>query len=91
MCPLEQCPPLNSFPFFEKALYIKKEFYSNFCTFEIVSLVNIPGYYLRKYGIRSYRKLDSYKKSTFKKKFDLSILFHLYWISDKLDYLKKPS
>ena len=31
--------------------YIKKEHYSNFCTFEIASLVNVPGHYLRKYGI----------------------------------------
>ena len=28
------------------------EHYSNFCTFEIASLVNVPGHYLRKYGIR---------------------------------------
>ena len=39
--PLEKCPPLNSVPFFEKAWYIKKEHYSNFCTFEIASLVNV--------------------------------------------------
>ena len=26
------------------------EHYSNFCTFEIASLVNVPGHYLRKYG-----------------------------------------
>ena len=51
MSPLEQCPPLNCVPFFEKDYNIKKEFYSNFCTFEIASLVNVPGYYLRKYGI----------------------------------------
>ena len=44
-------PPLNSVPFFEKAYYIKKKYYSNFCTFEIASLVNFPGHYLRKYGI----------------------------------------
>ena len=43
--------PLDSVPFFEKAYYIKKEHYSNFCTFEIASLVNVPGHYLRKYGI----------------------------------------
>ena len=29
---------------------IKMAPYSNFCTFEIVSLVNVPGHYLRKYG-----------------------------------------
>ena len=29
---------------------MKKEHYSNFCTFEINSLVNVPGRYLRKYG-----------------------------------------
>ena len=27
------------------------EHYPNFCTFEIASLVNVPGHYLRKYGI----------------------------------------
>ena len=27
--------PLNSVPFFEKDWYIKKDYYSNFCTFEI--------------------------------------------------------
>jgi hypothetical protein len=43
--------PLNSVPFFEKALYIKKKLYSNFCTFEIASLVNVPDHYLRKYGV----------------------------------------
>ena len=32
------------------SMYIKKEHYSNFCTFEIASLVNVPGHYLRKYG-----------------------------------------
>ena len=26
----------------------KKEHYSNFCTFEIASLVNVPGHYLRR-------------------------------------------
>ena len=26
------------------------EHYSNFCTFEIASLPNVPGLYLRKYG-----------------------------------------
>ena len=31
-------------------MYIKKENYSYFCTFEIASLVNVPGHYLRKYG-----------------------------------------
>ena len=30
--------------------YIKKEHYSNFCTFEIASLFNVPRHYLRKYG-----------------------------------------
>ena len=34
--------PLNSVPFFEKA---------SFGTFEISSLLNVPGHYLRKYGI----------------------------------------
>ena len=42
--------PLNSFLFFEEAEYIKKEHYSNFFTFEIDSLVNVPGHKLRKYG-----------------------------------------
>ena len=44
MSPLEQL--------FEKAQYIKKEHYSNYGTFEISSLVNVPGHYLRKYGIQ---------------------------------------
>jgi hypothetical protein len=38
-------------PFLEKAQYIKNEHYSNFCTFEIASLVNVPGHYLTKYSI----------------------------------------
>ena len=29
---------------------MKKEHYSNFCTFEIASLLNVLGNYLRKYG-----------------------------------------
>ena len=29
---------------------MKKEHYSNFGPFEIDSLVNVPGHYLRKYG-----------------------------------------
>ena len=37
--------------FFKKSLVHKKERYSNFCTFEIASLLNVPGHYLRKYGI----------------------------------------
>ena len=28
-------------------MYIKKKDYSNFCTFEIASLVNVPGHYLK--------------------------------------------
>jgi hypothetical protein len=43
--------PLNSVPFFEISLVHKKEHYSNFCTFEMSSLANITGHYLRKYGI----------------------------------------
>ena len=40
------------FPFLKKlSTYIRKEHYSNFGTFEIVSLVNVPGQYLRKYGM----------------------------------------
>ena len=50
MSSLEYCPPLNSVPFFEKAKYVKMEHYSNFWTFEIASLPNVPGHYLRKYG-----------------------------------------
>ena len=43
--------PLNCVPFFEKALYMNKEHYSSFWTFEIASLPNVTGHYLRKYGI----------------------------------------
>ncbi len=32
---------------------MKKERYSNFCAFEIARLANVPGLYLRKYGIWS--------------------------------------
>ena len=53
MSRLEKSPHLSSVPFFEKAYYIKKEHYSSFCSFEIASLVNVPGHYLRKYGIRT--------------------------------------
>ena len=42
---------MNNVPFFEEVYYIKKELYSNFWTFEIASLVNVSGHYLRKYGI----------------------------------------
>ena len=49
--------PLDSVPFFEKAYYIKKEHYSNFCTFEIPSLVNVLEHYLRKYGISADRRI----------------------------------
>ena len=43
------------FPFLKKKLsaYIKRELYSNFWTFEIASLPNVPGHYLKKYGIFS--------------------------------------
>ena len=41
---LEYCPPLNSSPFFLQIQYIKMGTYSNFCTFEITSLVNVPRY-----------------------------------------------
>ena len=43
-------PPLNSVPFFEKVYYVKKEHYSNICSFEMTSLANVLGHYLRKYG-----------------------------------------
>ena len=43
--------PLNNVAFFEKGEYIKKEHYSSFCTFEIASLLNVLGHYLRKYGM----------------------------------------
>ena len=37
-------------PFLKKlSMYIKKEHYSNFWTFEVASLPNVPGHYLRKY------------------------------------------
>ena len=49
---LKYCLPLNSVPFLKKlSKYIKKEHYSNICTFEIAFFVNVPGHYLRKYGI----------------------------------------
>ena len=39
--------------------YIKKEHYSNYCTFEIARLLNVPGHYLRKYGMyKSQKKID---------------------------------
>jgi hypothetical protein len=57
MSPLNIVPPLNSVPFFEKGEYIKKEHYSNFCTFEIASLAIVPGHYSRKYGIGKNQKL----------------------------------
>ena len=41
---------MNNVPLFEKVWHTKKEHYSNFCTFEIVSLLNVLGHYLRKYG-----------------------------------------
>ena len=47
MSPLEQCP------LFWKILVHKKEHYSNFCTFEIAILLNVPGHYLRKYDMHS--------------------------------------
>ena len=38
-------------PFLKKlSTYIEMEHYSNFGTFEIASLPNVPGYYFRKYG-----------------------------------------
>ena len=43
---------LNSVPL-KKKYYVKKEHHSNFCTFEVGSIVNVPGQYLRKYGISS--------------------------------------
>ena len=45
-------------------MYIKKEHYSNFGTFEIASLVNVPRHYLRKYGI--------FKKTSLVFQYDLS-------------------
>ena len=42
--------PLWIMSFFKKGYYIKKEHYSNFSTFEIVSLLNVLGHHLRKYG-----------------------------------------
>ena len=49
---LNNVPPWIVSPFLKKLnTYIKKEHYSNVCTFEIASLVNVTGYYLRKYGI----------------------------------------
>jgi hypothetical protein len=40
---------------------MKKEHYSNFCTFEIASLVNVPGHYLRKYSMCRAMKLYTLK------------------------------
>ena len=34
---------------------MKKEHYSNLCTFEIASLVNVPGNYLREYDMQLKR------------------------------------
>ena len=58
MSSLEQCP-------LEKAQYIKKELYSNFATFEIASLPNVPRNYLRKFFfqvILSSKKAPSVQK-----------------------------
>ena len=38
-------------------MYIKKEHYSNFGTVKIASLPNVPGHYLRKYGM--HKKLST--------------------------------
>ena len=43
-------PPLNSFPTFSQTQYVKRWNYSNLWSFEISSLVNFPGYWLRKNG-----------------------------------------
>ena len=37
-------------PFLKKNLVHKKEHYLNIVTFEMASLVNVLGHYLRKYG-----------------------------------------
>ena len=60
MSSLEQCPPLNNVPLFEKAYYIKKEHYLRFWTFEIARFPNVHGLYLRKYG-SSWLSVDSEK------------------------------
>ena len=44
-------------------MYIKKEHYSKFCTFEIASLDNVPGHYFRKYGILPWLYHGKWKDS----------------------------
>ena len=51
--------------------YIKKGHYSNFCTFEISNLVNVPGHYLRKCGICMYWENTSLTKMRQKKDYYL--------------------
>ena len=50
MSPLNNVPPWIVSPFW-KSLVHKKGKLFKFLHFEIASLVNVPGYYLRKYGI----------------------------------------
>ena len=51
MSPLNNVPLWIVSPFLKKlSKYIKKEHYSNFCTFEIACLLNVLRHYFRKYG-----------------------------------------
>ena len=51
---LNNVPPWIVSPFLKKlSTYIKKEQYSNFCSFEIARLVNVPGHYWRKWYVVS--------------------------------------
>ena len=43
-------------PFLKMLSTLKKEYYSNFCTFEISSLVNVPGHYLSKWLTKKFEK-----------------------------------
>ena len=68
---INQTAPPEKCPLFGKSLVHKKGTFSNFWTFEIASLPNVPGHYSGKYG--------SYTQTIFRSQFKANGENTLIW------------
>ena len=83
MVPWYQFVPYQIVPYCQVWLYIKKEHYSNFCTFKMASILIVPEHYLKKHGIWStYCKLWSELCLNYKMKRLLREKTQIFWIKE---------
>ena len=64
------------------------EHYSNFWTFEIASLPNVPGHYLRKYGIYRHQRLDSLQWPLTKELQKISSIYSKLYVNNRITFIQ---